>query len=67
MRFSDRWASGHGDRDLVHARDHGRGEGATTRLPAVPPDPEASSEARGPCAQVQVGWAEGKRDGARGI
>jgi hypothetical protein len=42
--------------DHVHDRDYRRGEELTRSLP----DPEAASEARGPHAQVQVGWAEGK-------
>lgn len=56
---------GNANSDHVHDRDYRRGEELTASLPGPSiPDPEAASEARGPRAQVQVGWAEGKWDDA---
>lgn len=47
--------------DHVDDRYYRRGEELTGSLPGPSiPDPEAASEARGPHAQVQVGWAEGR-------
>lgn len=46
----------------VRSRPHG-----VLPPPLPKADSEAASEARGPRAQVQVGWAEGKWGGARGV